>query len=148
MQAGTLSLGSLGEKEPRFQSQLKEFNEEGEYSIIDCRKTNNYGKEWAIGPSEFLYLIDNAELVMTDSFHAVVFSIIFHTKFLIFERPGINMNSRVMTLIKKLDLEDYKEKTARDIMNDGLDFKKSDLMIKKYQSSSLEFLKRCLDVGI
>ena len=51
-----------------------------------------------IGPSEFLFLLRNAELVLTDSFHATVFSIIFHKKFITFNRIGLNMNSRIESL--------------------------------------------------
>ena len=34
------------------------------------------------GPKEFLTLIDNAQLVITSSFHAVAFSVILHTQFI------------------------------------------------------------------
>ena len=40
-------------------------------------------EEFAYGPSEFLWLIRNAEKVITDSFHAAVFSLIFEKKFAI-----------------------------------------------------------------
>ena len=59
------------------------------------------------GPSEFLYLIKNAFLVCTDSFHGVVFSIIYNTPFVIFDRKdhNISMNSRIETLLNKFDLQ-------------------------------------------
>lgn len=43
-------------------------------------------EEFSYGPQEFLWLIKHAEKVITDSFHAVVFSLIFEKKFLII--PG------------------------------------------------------------
>lgn len=32
---------------------------------------------YALGPSEFIYMISHAKLILTDSFHACVFSFIF-----------------------------------------------------------------------
>ncbi len=53
------------------------------------------------GPVEFLNLILHAEFVLTDSFHAAVFSIIFNKNFRVFERSmgKHNMNSRLETLL-------------------------------------------------
>ena len=42
------------------------------------------------GPGDFLYLIRNAAQICTDSFHATVFSMIFHKSFYTFERRYIN----------------------------------------------------------
>lgn len=67
-------------------------------------------------PEEFLYLIKNAELVLTDSFHACVFSFIFEKPFEVFERSievG-SMMSRISTLLELLSLE-RKSFTNRDI---------------------------------
>lgn len=50
-----------------------------------------------IGPLDFLSLIKNAKLVLTSSFHATVFSILFHTPFLALN--GMQDN-RISTLLK------------------------------------------------
>jgi hypothetical protein len=62
---------------------------------------------WAYvtGPAEFLYLIHNAEIVLTDSFHACVFSILFRRPFWAYSRTGEKMNSRLDTLFKILNLD-------------------------------------------
>lgn len=72
----------------------------------------------------FLSLIKYANFVCTDSFHAVVFSNIFETDFLVFERiilsKKANMNSRLDTLLNMLGEKNkmiYKNKT---IMNTNL----------------------------
>lgn len=68
----------------------------GDYRISKC------------DPFDFLDLIDNAELVITDSFHASAFSIIFHKDFYSLERVvgRNNMNSRLETLLYDLELTD------------------------------------------
>lgn len=60
-----------------------------------------------IGPGEFLYIIDHAKFVVTDSFHGTVFSIIFNKQFYVFDRAGIHndMNSRIQTLLSTFSLE-------------------------------------------
>ena len=56
-------------------------------------------KLFHVSPSDFLSLIKNADYIITDSFHATVFSIIFHKQFYVFERKGSsNMGSRIATL--------------------------------------------------
>ena len=53
-----------------------------------------------VGPAEFVWLIHHSALVCTDSFHATVFSLLFHRPFVIYERQGNagNMSSRFDTL--------------------------------------------------
>lgn len=53
-----------------------------------------------VGPAEFVWLIHHSALVCTDSFHATVFSLLFHRPFVIYERRGNagNMSSRFDTL--------------------------------------------------
>jgi len=55
------------------------------------------------GPSEFIDLVHNCELLMTDSFHGSVFSIIFKKPFVVFDRE--DMNSRIATLLRTFHLE-------------------------------------------
>lgn len=65
------------------------------------------------GPSEFVWLIQNAEWVLTDSFHCSVFSIIYHKQFWVFERDDIelkNMFTRMETLLKRFDMMDRIQK--------------------------------------
>ena len=59
--------------------------------IIDC------------GPKEFLYLIKNAEYIVTSSFHATAFSIIFQKNFYCSADVG-QTGSRVLDLLKKINL--------------------------------------------
>ena len=54
-----------------------------------------------ISPSQFVSLIKYADYVLTDSFHASVFSCIYKKKFVVFSRRGgERMNSRLHSLLK------------------------------------------------
>ena len=61
-----------------------------------------------VNPAEFLNLIRNAEAVITDSFHATVFSIIFQKDFWCFGRNAgtYNMNTRLHTLLGYVEMQD------------------------------------------
>lgn len=66
-------------------------------------------KYWNItGPAEFIWLIENASLVCTDSFHASVFSILLQTPFIAFHRCDDikDMHSRLENLLDKFNLTD------------------------------------------
>lgn len=73
------------------------------YNLLDRTQTEIY----VSGPREFIYLISHAKLVMTDSFHACVFSFLFQKPFLVYSRQGKegNMMSRIDTLLKTFSLE-------------------------------------------
>ena len=64
-------------------------------------------KYYTCGPREFVYLIKNCKLMITDSFHGSVFSYIFDKSFKIFKRKDNvkSMNSRLVNLIEKLNLD-------------------------------------------
>lgn len=63
------------------------------------------------GVKEFLELIQNAEYVLTDSFHGTVFSILFEKGVYVFERFQDDLyssqNARVMELVKQFGIEDH-----------------------------------------
>ena len=67
-------------------------------------------KKWfAADPGEFVWLIEHCGLMMTDSFHGCVFSIIDEVPFRCFKRGGnvADMSSRMNTLFGKLNISDW-----------------------------------------
>lgn len=57
---------------------------------------------------EWLYLVDNAEYVITNSFHCTVFSIIFHKQFAVIPLSGkiTGMNERMLTLFQQFSIRE------------------------------------------
>lgn len=81
-----------------------------------CKTQKVKGKQlFNVGPIEFLDLIKNAEVVCTNSFHAVAFSVIFKKKLI--HVAHSKLSSRVESLLKMLDVQvnDY-SKCINDIM--------------------------------
>ncbi len=71
---------------------------------IKKKYKNSYGNFYASGPEDFIYLIKNAEFIVTNSFHATVFSIIYEKEF--FSIPFKNRTDRVTELLNKLNIKD------------------------------------------
>lgn len=93
---------------------------------------------------------NDAEFIVTDSFHGCVFSIIFNKPFLVFsntERGG----ARFKSLLKLFDLEDRLIASQEDAQNKCLqciDWYKVNRLLDSYKTSSLDFLRKNLeDVG-
>ena len=63
---------------------------------------------WEVSPFEWISWINNAEVVITDSFHMTVFSIMLHKNFYVVEKDGKekSQNNRIYNLLKLVGLED------------------------------------------
>ncbi len=74
-----------------------------ELKIIHSIAVNHRKATTPAGPSEFLSLIKSATMVMTDSFHGTIFSIIFQRPFVTFQRfhdsENNNQNLRITNLL-------------------------------------------------
>lgn len=93
----------LGEKTEEYLDYVQKIN-----MRLDCRVIDLVGESRMAGvsPSRFVALIKNSAWVITDSFHAVVFSLLFHKHFTLVNRIGTcNMSSRFKTLFSKLHIE-------------------------------------------
>ena len=107
--------------------------------------------DYTSGPREFIGLIKNAEMVITDSFHACVFSMIFKTPFAVFERGGIgetgNMNSRIYDFLEEYHLENQLV-TAEELTEmkeiPKIDFTYAHEHWKKRREESLKYLENAL----
>lgn len=66
-------------------------------------RTNKYF--WNVTPEKFINLIENAEMIITNSFHGLAFSILFKKNVKIFLKKG-GANSRMLDLLKELSMED------------------------------------------
>lgn len=73
--------------------------------VINLLDKNNVDL-YTVGVSEFIYLISHSEIVITDSFHACVFSILFDKPFYVYPRKSEfkDMSTRIISLLEKFDL--------------------------------------------
>lgn len=105
-------------------------------------------KIYSYDPVDFLKLIKESELVITDSFHATVFSILFHKPFYVFNRKCLeSMESRIDTLLTTFGFQSRRVYEDEHIKNEeigNIDFKKSDLKIESERKRVYDFLSDAL----
>lgn len=91
-----------------FNNWLSSLSNEYGYKIINIMDKNL--EFYAINPSHFVYLIEHCELMVTDSFHGSVFSLLFDRPFVVMERKDqyVSMNTRLDNLLSLFNLNDRK----------------------------------------
>ena len=103
------------------------------------------------GPRQFLNYIGNAKMVITDSFHGTVFSIIMEANnFYSYIAPGNVKGSRITDLLKCFQIEDHLlnpdlKQSWSELLNNKLDKAKIDQIYFSEQKSSRNFLKGSLN---
>ena len=80
--------------------------------VIGNKDKNDEGQPYIVvddaGPREFLGLISKAEMVVTDSFHGTVFSVIMAAKnFFTYISPDNKRGSRIVDLLESLQLKNH-----------------------------------------
>ncbi len=104
-----------------------------------------------LSPAVFIKLIKHAEFVATDSFHACVFSILYHKSFCALDRTiqkKLDMSSRLDTLLGSLGLErkyfGNGEEIAPKILRES-DWVEIDKVLDKQRKYSMEYLNKALE---
>lgn len=114
-------------------------------------KNDKYGEMLEkIGPIEFLSFISSAELVITDSYHASIFSVIFEKKLIILERfkekSRKSQNSRIYDLTTKLGIENSivrKKDASRSISS--IEYSELSCKLEILRKQSVNFILNALN---
>lgn len=77
----------LGIKSKKVVSDIDRIAIETDYTPLDFLNKDD-SELYSLGPQEYIEFISNASLIMTDSFHACVFSFLFDKPFVVYEREG------------------------------------------------------------
>ena len=108
-------------------------------------------KLYDVSPSDFVSLIKNASFVITDSFHATVFSYIYKKEFVVLERTEYKaMSTRISSLMKLIGLNDRflntEEKSTLAYIEDlsKINYESYSEEFINARKSSIEFLKNNL----
>lgn len=95
--------------------------------------------------SEWLSLIRHSEIVITTSFHGIVFSILFHKNFVYIPLKGAHSggNARVLNLLSDLKIEEKSVsdgRTFNDVASFEIDYSKCNSILKEKVAESASFL--------
>lgn len=110
--------------------------------------------EFCISPARWVERIHQARVIVTDSFHATAFSILFHKPFLCilanYSRGG---NHRILNLLGQLGLTNrvvYEHDSAEDIfskLEKPVDWREVDRKVEIMRKDGLDFLASSLEEG-
>ena len=97
-------------------------------------------------PFDFLEKIYNAEMIITDSFHCSVFSILFHKEFFVLKKINDKTSQfgRLQQLLKMSSQEKRIIDMGDNVVPLGNNFYKSDIEIEKKRIESINYLKKSL----
>lgn len=119
-----------------------------EYAVNISKKENI-----ALGPKDFISAIYNSEFVLTDSFHAVCFSIMFKKNFCVLEKQkGYNpfrQNSRIESLLNILGISERFVKNSSRLekaMSTPIDYNAVYKRLDKYIEASKCYLGECIKI--
>lgn len=110
--------------------------------------------EWAdihysrLDPREFVYLVRNSEVVMTDSYHGMVFSLIFERQFVPFLRfsreDAMNENSRVLSLLRQTSLTELLVDEEATVIQPSIDYASVGARLSSLKEGSRKYLDTSL----
>lgn len=138
----TYFLGGPSNKTREKLNRLAKKNDMAVINLGDITEKQTY----ETGPSEFLDYINNASAFFTDSFHGVVFSIIFETPFIVYKRiGGESMYSRIETILSNFN---FKSREIDDFNEDifSMDFTSTDKVLEVEFEKSINYLKDALRI--
>lgn len=139
-------LGPQNEEYKKVIASIKEKVNGEIFEIANKKEKNGY----VTGPSEFVYSIKKAKFIVTDSFHAVAFAIIFHKPFIVFSRlnnkgKNAGLDSRIDGLLEKMQLVEKKYSNEESICFDKFNFDVADSVIKQ-EKKKIENFYNYMDV--
>lgn len=109
-------------------------------------------KPYDVGPEDFVNLVANAEIVLTDSFHGTMFSIYYHKNFYTFSRFSDSnkgsTNSRVVSILDTLGLcnRHYTTKeNPESCVRCNIEWKEVDRRLSEFRCESLSYLREAIN---
>lgn len=120
----------------------KELTERYHLKMMTLSGTDLNGSRFPIvGPESWLSLIKSAKIIVTNSFHAVCFSIIYHKEFYV----DANQNAtRIINILKMLGLEDRILPINKIYDAKSIDWNKVDKIIECECQKSKQYLKEAI----
>lgn len=99
-----------------------------------------------VGPEEILGYIANAQFVLSASFHATMFSLMFNKPFASL-LPGTQTNARIEDLLRYVGLENRILRTAEDlnILGQHIDYTNPNAIMKEWKETSRALLLQAIE---
>ncbi|MBQ7380194.1 MAG: Coenzyme F420 hydrogenase/dehydrogenase, beta subunit C-terminal domain [Clostridia bacterium] len=104
----------LGKITDVYQKRIAQYAESHGLSVIRIADRSQ-PQYYIAGPLEFLWLVDHAEMICTDSFHGVAFSLIFNRPFAAFARTdGKGMETRIPDIMQHVGTDRWQQNVSTE----------------------------------
>ena len=114
--------------------------------VLDIKKRIvRYGDNKKYSPFDFVENIYNSSIVFTNSFHAMLFSVLFHKNFYVIGRKEHDINLRMKDFLDNIGLKDHFISSKEEINNSQIDWTKIDNYINNKIEDSKRFLIKNLN---
>lgn len=102
--------------------------------------------KYCMSPEEFLYVVNNAEMVVSASFHCIALSIILNRPFVAFITGDKGKDERILSLLSALGLDNriFRENMRLDEINAPIDYAAVNSRIEDMKKTSVEYLLNTL----
>lgn len=113
------------------------------------RIVSYFGREGAdqcceCGPVHFVSLIRDASFIISNSYHATLFAMLFHKNFAVISRKE-NLNSRMRDLLQRTGLADRMVDTTEQFMELGdVDWAEVDAILERERNFSRQYLRNVI----
>ncbi len=105
------------------------------------------GLQYRTGPGGFLWLIDHADFVCTNSFHGTAFSVNFGKNFLVFrrgEKSPNDMFGRISGLLGSLNITGHIYEAGVRSRPEPVNYDEAHAKLNALRESSMNYLRECL----
>lgn len=134
----------LTERNEELISYIKNLSKDKGLPVVELKANaeitdKSFEVEYTAGPAEFLGLIHKADYVVTNSFHATAFSIIYQKQFMVFLHT--NRGARLRNVLRIYGLEDRMRQKGKAISIDTpIDWKQAERKAENAKQTSKAFL--------
>ena len=132
---------------------IEKIAKKNNWKIYNLMDKNNFDL-YTSRVEEFIYLINHAKLMVTDSFHGTVFSILMNTPFLVVNRQQkgmADMTSRIDTLLELFGYQDRYIVNGKCDLSDEeilyMDFSNVKSIQEREIERSTEYMKEALNIN-
>lgn len=119
-------------------------------TIPDILKQSKNGDVWP-SPTKWISAIRDSSFVVTNSFHGVVFCVLFHRPFLFTSLEGKDApkNERIFSLLEKFNvsgriISNFSEDDINSIINNPINWDEVDEIIKAWREEGVNFLVKAM----
>lgn len=126
---------------------IKNFAEQKKLHVVNIYDYKNM-EYYLPTPDEFIWLVHNATYICTDSFHATVFSLLFHKNFMVWKRKQSgceDMFGRIDSLLTVVKLKDRVFNYKISSIEEKIDWNNVDNTIELERIESINYLDKSIE---